>query len=172
MFYAYHISGEHSTKSGVFATTGPQFAQLRFGNIDLVQNELDLINRAADLVVDLDPDVIVGWEVQNSSWGFLNARAQEYGFSSSDVFLETCAHCQLGLDIVDFISRAPPRYQGGKDQWGARNNSTFKVPGRHVLNLWRIMRGEQTLTSYTLENVAFNVLHRRFVRSPLEQSLS
>lgn len=49
------------------------------------------------------------------------------------------------------------------DQWGMRHTSTFKVAGRHVLNLWRIMRSEQTLTSYTLENVAFSVLQKRWV---------
>jgi DNA polymerase zeta len=44
-----------------------------------------------------------------------------------------------------------------------RHTSTFHVAGRHVLNLWRIMRSEQTLTSYTFENVAFHVLQRRYL---------
>ena len=43
-----------------------------------------------------------------------------------------------------------------------RHTSTFRVVGRHVLNLWRIMRSEQTLTSYTLENIAFHVLQQRY----------
>lgn len=50
---------------------------------------------------------------------------------------------------------------GGSDQWDIRTTSTFKVVGRHVLNLWRIMRAEQSLTSYTFENVTFQVLRRR-----------
>lgn len=41
--------------------------------------------------------------------------------------------------------------------------STFKVAGRHVLNSWRIMRSEKTLTMYTFENVVFEVLGRRFI---------
>ena len=51
---------------------------------------------------------------------------------------------------------------GGFDRWDIRTTSTFKVVGRHVLNLWRIMRAEQNLTSYTFENVTFQVLRRRF----------
>jgi DNA polymerase zeta len=70
-----------------------------------------------------------------------------------------------GLDISELISRAPPRGSGarGPDQWGMRKSSTFKVAGRHVLNLWRIMRSEKTLTMYTFENIVFEVLRRRFI---------
>ena len=67
-----------------------------------------------------------------------------------------------GLDISGLISRAPPRRSGGgPDTWGMRKSSTFNVAGRHVLNLWRIMRSEKTLTIYTFENVVFDVLRRR-----------
>lgn len=46
--------------------------------------------------------------------------------------------------------------------------STFKVIGRHVLNLWRIMRSEHTFTIYTFEHVVFQLLHRRYVlRNPV-----
>ncbi|KAG6376574.1 hypothetical protein JVT61DRAFT_1552 [Boletus reticuloceps] len=42
--------------------------------------------------------------------------------------------------------------------------TTFKVTGRHVFNVWRIMRSEQTLGSYTFENVAFYLLRKRVPR--------
>lgn len=48
--------------------------------------ELDLINRIIDVVRELDPDIIVGWDVQTASWGYLNARANTYGI----VFLPYC----------------------------------------------------------------------------------
>lgn len=41
-------------------------------------DELDLINKVADIVVELDPDIIVGWDVEGSSWGYLNLRASHY----------------------------------------------------------------------------------------------
>lgn len=67
----------------------------------------------------------------------------------------------LGFDIADLISRAPIKRTAGSEQWETRTTSTFKVAGRHVLNLWRLMRSELTLNIYTYENVAFQVLKRR-----------
>lgn len=68
------------------------------------------------------------------------------------------------MDLGDQISRAPPKPGSrGYDQWGLRTTSTFHVVGRHVLNVWRIMRVELSLTMYTFENVAFHLLRRRFV---------
>ncbi len=68
-----------------------------------------------------------------------------------------------GLDVGEQISRAPGRTAGGGyDAWGMKTTSTFKVIGRHVLNLWRIMRSEQTLNIYTFENVVFQLLRRRY----------
>lgn len=66
-----------------------------------------------------------------------------------------------GLDIGEQISRAPGRKAPGIDQWGVRTTTTFKVIGRHVINLWRIMRTEQALLNYTFENVVFHTLGRR-----------
>ena len=66
--------------------------------------------------------------------------------------------------MSDAIGRAPIRQLGGgSDAWGLRNTSTFKVAGRHVLNVWRIMRVELSLNLYSFENVAFQVLNRRCV---------
>ena len=45
----------------------------------VVATELDLLNAIVDLVLDFDPDVVCGWEIQSSSWGYLGARGQEYG---------------------------------------------------------------------------------------------
>lgn len=53
--------------------------RLRDLRIDAVASELDLLNLIIDIVVDNDPDIIVGWEVQKASWGFLKARAATYG---------------------------------------------------------------------------------------------
>jgi len=47
--------------------------------IQVVATELDLLHAVVDLVLELDPDVISGWEVQSSSWGYLGARGQQYG---------------------------------------------------------------------------------------------
>jgi hypothetical protein len=67
----------------------------------------------------------------------------------------------LGLDLADLVSRAPLRRTAGSAQWEVRHTSTFKVAGRHTLNLWRILRVEITLSVYTFENAVFNVLKQR-----------
>jgi DNA polymerase zeta len=45
----------------------------------VVETELDLLNTVVDLVLGLDPDIVTGWEVQSSSWGYLGARGLQYG---------------------------------------------------------------------------------------------
>jgi DNA polymerase zeta len=113
-------------------------------------------------VVDLDPDIIAGWEIQNSSWGYLGARGSQYGSCSNHrMCLDADTKC-AGLDIEELISRAPGRgFSNSNDPWALRNTSTFRASGRHVLNVWRLMRTELELSSYTLENTVFHVLHRR-----------
>lgn len=99
-----------------------------------------------DTTREWDPDVLTGWELHNSSWGYVSARADK-GFS---------------MDLMNEISRM---LGGGgfnrKDGYSAHHTSTFKVEGRHVLNIWRILRSEVTLNQYTFEHVVFHVLHQR-----------
>lgn len=46
---------------------------------EFVETELDVLNVIIDRVVQLDPDIIAGWEVQAASWGYLSARGRAYG---------------------------------------------------------------------------------------------
>jgi DNA polymerase zeta len=60
------------------------------------------------------------------------------------------------------MSRAPSHTgDDGSAQWGFRQTSTLQIVGRHVLNVWRIMRSEQNLRVYSFENVADHLLHER-----------
>lgn len=45
-------------------------------NVDEEESELDLINRLTDIVRDYDPDILAGYEVQSSSWGYVIERAR------------------------------------------------------------------------------------------------
>ena len=56
--------------------------KLRDWDIDAADTELDVINRLIDVVNELDPDIVTGWEVQAASWGYLSARASTYGMCS------------------------------------------------------------------------------------------
>ncbi|EEC17726.1 DNA polymerase zeta catalytic subunit, putative, partial [Ixodes scapularis] len=96
-----------------------------------------------------DPDILVGYEIQKSSWGYLLERGS-----------------QLRLDLASMLSRVPqspeehPR-EAGDPEGDAVLDRDVVVPGRIVLNLWRIMRKEVTLNIYTFENVYYHVVHRR-----------
>lgn len=94
VFYAFKVVNGVSIQSGVVVTQNSKIHRQRLRGIqtEVVANELDLINRAIDITVDLDPDIVVGWEVQRSSWGYLDARAQHYGQFSRP------RYCQFSQD--------------------------------------------------------------------------
>ena len=117
--------------------------------LDVEDNELDLLNRAVDVVRELDPDILTGFEVHNASWGYLIERARlKYEFNLPDEFsrMKSQSHGRFGKDA---------------DRWGFNHTSTVRITGRHTINIWRAMRAELNLLQYTMENVVFHLLHQR-----------
>ncbi|KAI9039172.1 DNA-directed DNA polymerase zeta catalytic subunit REV3 [Aspergillus affinis] len=112
-------------------------------------SELDLITRLVDIVRWYDPDIITGYEVHNSSWGYVIERARK----------------KYELDICDELSRvksqAHGRYGKEADRYGFNHTSSIRITGRHMINIWRAMRSELNLLQYSMENVVFHLLHRR-----------
>ncbi|XP_068199262.1 DNA polymerase zeta catalytic subunit [Antennarius striatus] len=113
-------------------------------------DEEQLFQELVSIVRRYDPDMLVGYEVQMSSWGYLLQRA-----------------AVLGVDLCQQISRVPGdskenRFAADRDEYGADTMTEISVVGRLTLNLWRVMKTEVTLNNYTFENVAFHVLHQRF----------
>uniref|UniRef100_A0A3B4U6G0 DNA polymerase zeta catalytic subunit n=1 Tax=Seriola dumerili TaxID=41447 RepID=A0A3B4U6G0_SERDU len=97
-----------------------------------------------------DPDILLGYEVQMRSWGYLLQRA-----------------AVLGVDLCQQLSRVPGdsrenRFGADTDEYGADTMTEIHVVGRVTINLWRVMKTEVTLNNYSFENVAFHVLHQRF----------
>ncbi|KAG8995718.1 DNA polymerase zeta [Tulasnella sp. JGI-2019a] len=133
--------------TGCFALESPQLCarRMRDTSIRLFDTELDLINAFVDQVQGWDPDILSGWELQNGSWGYLVERMGR----------------TFEMSISDLVSRVRTSVKRENRLYDKEHTSTFKVAGRHVLNTWRIMRAEQALLHYTLENVAFHLLHRR-----------
>ncbi|KAF2691597.1 hypothetical protein K458DRAFT_425528 [Lentithecium fluviatile CBS 122367] len=126
-----------------------RIAKQTFVDVEHEEDELDLINRIVDIVRYFDPDILTGYEVHNSSWGYLIERAR----------------MKYEYDLCDEISRMKSQSHGrfGKeaDRWGFTHTSTIRVTGRHMINIWRAMRGELNLLQYTMENVVFHLLHKR-----------
>ncbi|RKF75527.1 DNA polymerase zeta catalytic subunit [Golovinomyces cichoracearum] len=131
--------------------------------VNVETSELDLMLRLVDIVRNHDPDILTGYEIQNSSWGYLVERAR----------------LKYDYDLCEELSRIKPestsRYNSKNDQWGLRNTSTVRVTGRQIINIWRAMRSELNLLQYTIENIAFHLLHRRiphFTRTDLTKWFS
>lgn len=112
-------------------------------------SELDLITHLVDIVRSCDPDILTGYEVHGGSWGYMIERAR----------------CKYDYNLCDEFSRMKSQSHGrfGKedDRWGFNHTSTIRVTGRHMINIWRAMRGELNLLQYTMENVVFQLCHRR-----------
>jgi DNA polymerase zeta len=149
---------DEDTKVGIVVLTDPKDEKLVerirgiVGNtvqIDEEDDELDLLNRMVDIVRSHDPDILTGYEVHNSSWGYLIERARlQYEFNLPDEFsrMKSQSHGRFGKDA---------------DKWGFTHTSTVRITGRHTINIWRAMRSELNLLQYTMENVVFHLLYRR-----------
>ncbi|XP_054990548.1 DNA polymerase zeta catalytic subunit isoform X1 [Sorex araneus] len=127
---------------------------IRSGITDLevtyAADEKALFQEVADIIKRYDPDILLGYEIQMHSWGYLLQRA-----------------AALNVDLCQMISRVPDdkienRFSAERDDYGSDTMSEINIVGRITLNLWRIMRNEVALTNYTFENVGFHVLHQRF----------
>nr|XP_046229616.1 DNA polymerase zeta catalytic subunit isoform X2 [Scatophagus argus] len=135
----------HSGTSPLLVRSGVSGLQVTYATDEKVLfQELIFIMRR------FDPDILVGYEVQMQSWGYLLQRA-----------------AALGVDLCRQLSRVPGdskenRFAADRDEYGADTMTEINIIGRITLNLWRVMKTEVTLNNYTFENVAFHVLHQRF----------
>lgn len=110
------------------------------------ESEEEMFSGLADLVLLLDPDIISGFEVHSSSWGYL---------------IERCTAI-FDRDFCEEISRVKFKFfNSRRDAWGYSHDSGIHIAGRHTLNIWRLLRSGLNLLKYTLENIAFHVLHER-----------
>ncbi|WEW57498.1 DNA polymerase zeta [Emydomyces testavorans] len=164
-------SGDHSlgineandnVRTGVLALAETESIAARIwrdanAEVEEEPSELDILTKLVDIVHYHDPDILTGYEVHNSSWGYLIERSR----------------LKYDYDLCDELSRVKTDSHGrfGKesDRWGFNHTSTIRVTGRHMINIWRAMRGELNLLQYTLENVAFHLLHQRIPHYPFHE---
>ncbi|KAH0497186.1 hypothetical protein TgHK011_004515 [Trichoderma gracile] len=92
--------------------------------------------------------------MHGSSWGYLIERARlKYDYDLCSEFSRT-------------RTQSNGRFGKENDQWGFNTTSSIRVTGRHMINIWRAMRGEVNLLQYTMENVVWHLLHRRIPHYP------
>lgn len=173
IFYAIHNDvPEHlpqSTSGLLINTAGMRAFNAQFGitvNATLVDSERELLMALVRLIRKWDPDIFAGYEIEMSSWGYVMQRSQA-----------------IGVDLVPLISRVPSQkvakfkpkineQHDDADDEVAEFETEFKFYGRILVDVWRLMRGEINLTSYSFENIMYHVLHRRcpmYAKSKLTQ---
>lgn len=144
----------NALQSGIIALSGEDSTMRKMPQCtraEVVQesSELDVLTRVVEVVRTFDPDVLTGFEVHSGSWGYLIERAR----------------CKYDYDLCDDLSRMKSDSHGrfGKktDRWGFNTTSTIRITGRHMINIWRAMQNELNLLQYTMENVAWHLLHIR-----------
>lgn len=110
------------------------------------ESEFDMFDALTDLILLFDPDILSGFEVHMSSWGYIIDRCTKiYKFN-----------------ILEEIPRVATRWKSkSKDIWGYSHSSGISITGRYMLNIWRIMRTSYNLNQYSLENLTNHVLHYR-----------
>lgn len=83
LFYSFQSSEDSPRVEGIIVIESGYLDPNRIRNFktEKVRDEIELLNTIIDTVVDLDPDILVGWEVQGSSWSYLAARGDTHGNS-------------------------------------------------------------------------------------------
>nr|WCZ58533.1 DNA polymerase zeta catalytic subunit [Andalucia godoyi] len=117
-----------------------------------MQSEQDLFLWFVRIVTEeVDPDILMGFEIQQDTLGYLVRRYDHLGFSRLPLQL------RLGRVLVDEMPLQDDAAE--KDAEGSEEYaSDIRVPGRVCLNLWRVFRSELKLSSYSLQRIVLVVL--------------
>ena len=116
----------------------------------VLENEVGLISKCAEQILEADPDIIVGYELQSESVGYLNDRLQTI-LPKERSFLRR-------------ISRSPTIPSNSEtlsDEYGQLHASGLHSAGRILLNLWRVLRSELKLNIYTFQNCVYALLRTK-----------
>ncbi|XP_060966824.1 DNA polymerase zeta catalytic subunit isoform X2 [Cannabis sativa] len=135
-----------------------------------------LFNHFIKFVCLLDPDILMGWDVQGGSIGFLAERASHLGIGLLNSISRIPSKSKMAAgDLGIFEEKSLENFNHEsalsdsavledaiiEDEWGRTHASGVHIGGRIVLNVWRLMRGEVKLNMYTIEAVVDAVLRRK-----------
>ncbi|KAI4349976.1 hypothetical protein L6164_010509 [Bauhinia variegata] len=139
-------------------------------------DEKDLLKKFIKIVSSSDPDILMGWDIQGGSLGFIAERASHLGLGLLNSLSRTPSESWVASQDTEtsdkeiFVPLTPDTSGadcGAKeniiieDEWGRTHASGVNVGGRIVLNVWRLIRGEVKLNLYSVEAVAELVLRRK-----------
>lgn len=111
------------------------------------ETEEEMLMHWRDFIVDVDPDIIIGYNIANFDLPYLIDRAKALGLSDFPFFGRLPSVKQEVKDTV-FSSRA----------YGTRENKVVNIDGRMQLDLLQFIQREYKLRSYTLNSVSAHFL--------------
>jgi len=80
IFWCVQPGGSGKTRSGILATgdglTEDMFRRFADIEVSVEPDEMYMMNSLVDIVRDLDPDILTGYEIHSSSWGYVIERAK------------------------------------------------------------------------------------------------
>ena len=123
-------------------------ADITGAKIHNYEKEADMLKAWADFIVELDPDIIIGYNINNFDFPYLLNRAK-----------------LLGVKNFDKISRIKATSTKAKVQTGNSAKSfnnremiTINMDGRSIIDMYLLIVKDHKLRSNTLNNVAFHFL--------------
>ena len=121
-----------------------------------------------------DPDILMGWNLQKESVGFIVDRAATLALRAGANGFEYDVRSEIGRvprrrmkRDKERVHRLQNRNQNGNQYRNRRSGvdqefgARLEVKGRIVLCLWRCSRSELKLKRYSLQNVAWHLLTER-----------
>lgn len=119
-------------------------------NVQSYDTEEDLLMAFQKLIIELDPDFITGWNIFGFDFRYLYTRSKilgiEYKFSRlSRVKNLCCEFVEMKLS---------------SSALGDNNMKYYKMPGRIVFDLMKVIQREYKLGSYKLDAVAENFIRQ------------
>ncbi|EDW31663.1 GL10839 [Drosophila persimilis] len=116
--------------------------------VQVVSNEVEAMEALLALCARWDADIYAGYEIEMASWGYVIDRAKHLCFNIAPLLSRVPTQ-----KVRDFVDEDREQFTD--------LDVEMKLCGRILLDVWRLMRSEIALTSYTFENVMYHILHKR-----------
>ncbi|ORX91873.1 hypothetical protein K493DRAFT_325449 [Basidiobolus meristosporus CBS 931.73] len=111
------------------------------------QDEAEMLSKWRDFLVEIDPDVVIGYNIANFDLPYLLDRAAHLKVDNF-AYLGRMKFIQSQVRDTRFSSRA----------YGTRENKAVNMEGRIQLDLLQVMQRDYKLRSYTLNSVCAQFL--------------
>lgn len=113
--------------------------------LHLVDTELELIMTLVEVVKEYDPEILIGYEMEQLSWGYVLERSQA-----------------LNMSIGSALSRVSDTHLGKNSKLVESNFvQPIMFTGRMVFSTWRIIRHEILLNTCSYERIHHHALSER-----------